>query len=202
MRKFRTSSPSPRTHHALVVPRRAQPEGDSLARRPSSVRDARRSRLARSRSTLVGRLNACSFRLMHGRSRLRLHALPPRRRARQPPGSRSSRVSNSLKSSCQTDLIRPRRWHHERRPPGLSVLAPLGLVVDRQHPACTLERPQHGRVGRVVAVDAHQHRDLAMTQAGKRSAYSIAAGSTRSRTGAGHGPRGGRPCRSRCCQRR
>ena len=57
------------------------------------------------------------------------------------------------------DLVRPRGRHHERRPAGFGVLAPFGLVVDLQHPAGALQRPVDGRVGRVVAVDPHQHRD-------------------------------------------
>ena len=56
--------------------------------------------------------------------------------------------------------------------------------------------------GRVVAVDAHQHRQLAVTPRRETVRVAIAAGSTRSRAGDGHGPFTGRPCRSRCCQRR
>ena len=61
------------------------------------------------------------------------------------------------------DLIRTRRLHHERRSSSLGKLPPLGLVIDRQHSPRALQRPEHSRVGSMVAVNAHQHRDLAVT---------------------------------------
>ena len=91
----------------------------------------------------------------------------------------------------------------------------------------TLPSPRHGRRGQFVTYphceincgggDRRMSRRVGARGGRRRASASpacgdptpgngppsaIAAGSTRSRAGDGHGPFTGRPCRSRCCQRR